>query len=223
MSFSMVSGSNNKYSKVLWSPHSQPKFLVGGNDLRLYEYSSKKGSLHPPRLSMVAIHTDLPLMKCFDWSRDSASPNIVAVGQSTGKTCLVKLQPTNVLPVNASTSTESLVPSGTEHHLQSPTYEPSLSGVAGTILTLNVRHTRACNAVAFSPLNSHFLATGLEKVRNDSSLLVWDLNAALPVTRIFNEPRDNLASTQSLTRSYSSYPALDGKDMGISGQFAHCR
>lgn len=98
--------------------------------------------------------------------------------------------------------------------MHSPGYEPSLSGVAGTILTLNVRHTRACNAVAFSPSTSHFLATGLEKVRNDSSLLVWDLNTALPVTRMFSDSRENLSSTHSPDRQLFHFPSLGREGFG---------
>ncbi|KAI0223848.1 hypothetical protein L0F63_002152 [Massospora cicadina] len=199
MSFAMVSGSNHRYGKVLWSPHDQPRFLVGGGDLRLYEYRSK-GTLEPPDLSLVAIHTDLPLMKCFDWSYDTATPNLVAVGQSTGKVCLVKLQPTHALPRVGSPPVGPTVgtafPSSPQPH-SSPGYEPSLSGVAGTILTLNVRHTRACNAIAFSKASSNLLATGFEKVRNDSSLWVWDLSTAVPTAKLFPGLRGNLNATVS--------------------------
>lgn len=40
------------------------------------------------------------------------------------------------------------------------------------------RHTRACNVVAFCPTEPRLLAAGLEKVRNDYGLLVWDTEGA---------------------------------------------
>uniref|UniRef100_A0A6B2KXP8 Uncharacterized protein n=1 Tax=Arcella intermedia TaxID=1963864 RepID=A0A6B2KXP8_9EUKA len=39
------------------------------------------------------------------------------------------------------------------------------------------RHNRGCNAVAWNTKHQNLIASGLEKVRNDSSTLVWDVNA----------------------------------------------
>ncbi|KAI9106057.1 hypothetical protein DFS34DRAFT_43429 [Phlyctochytrium arcticum] len=40
------------------------------------------------------------------------------------------------------------------------------------------RHTRACNVVAFCPTDARMLAAGLDKVRNDFGLMVWDTEVA---------------------------------------------
>lgn len=40
------------------------------------------------------------------------------------------------------------------------------------------RHTRACNVVAFCPTDPTLLAAGLDKVRNDFGLIVWDTEMA---------------------------------------------
>jgi WD repeat-containing protein mio len=51
---------------------------------------------------------------------------------------------------------------------------------SGPILSLPVRNSRSCNALAFSPVDPSRLAVGLDKVRGDPSLVIWDIQSALP-------------------------------------------
>lgn len=53
-----------------------------------------------------------------------------------------------------------------------------------TTTTLPARNSRACNALAFSPGDPNYLAIGLDKVRNDGSLVIWDIQSALPALSI---------------------------------------
>lgn len=62
-------------------------------------------------------------------------------------------------------------------------------------VSLPARNTRACNTLAFSPANSNYLAVGLDKVRSDPSLVIWDIQSALP----------------ALSLDPSSPSALDGR------------
>lgn len=48
----------------------------------------------------------------------------------------------------------------------------------GIITTLPVRPNRACNALSFSREKPNYLAVGLDKVRADSSLVIWDIDHA---------------------------------------------
>lgn len=49
----------------------------------------------------------------------------------------------------------------------------------GSITTvLPVRTNRSCNALSFSSTKSNLLAVGLDKIRGDSSLIIWDVNQA---------------------------------------------
>jgi len=41
-----------------------------------------------------------------------------------------------------------------------------------------VRNSRSCNALAFCNVDSNYLAVGLDKVRGDSSLIIWDIQSA---------------------------------------------
>jgi hypothetical protein len=44
--------------------------------------------------------------------------------------------------------------------------------------TFSVRHSRPCNVVAFSEAEPRWLATGLDRVRNDYCLAIWDVEQA---------------------------------------------
>ena len=64
------------------------------------------------------------------------------------------------------------------------------------VVSLPIKHQRLCNAVAFSP--SGLLGTGLERVRNDFCLNIWDVTrSTVP------------GSAPSSPRPISSKPAID--------------
>ncbi|KAI8834305.1 WD40-repeat-containing domain protein [Chytridium lagenaria] len=103
-------------------------------------------------------------MRCFDWSPEY-TPNdtsLLAVGYATGRTSLFKF---------------SYGEKDTMH-----------AGVQA-ITDLLPRHARACNVISFSPGSSRMLLSGLDKVRNDYSLLVYNLNSTVSST-MFNQTRD---------------------------------
>jgi len=51
---------------------------------------------------------------------------------------------------------------------------------SGPVATLPVRNSRSCNALAFCPADPNYLAVGLDKVRGDPSLIIWDVQSCLP-------------------------------------------
>ncbi|KAI8812511.1 WD40-repeat-containing domain protein [Cladochytrium replicatum] len=137
---------------IVWSTVS-PRFLVGGTDLRLYEYEPKNES-QPVRL--VSVNSNFKAVKCFAWS--SHNEDHVAVGYGNGKTSVISLSRftkfsgyNELSQIKAGEDTSSL----------------------GDFLP---RHTRTCNTVAFSPFDRRYLASGLEKVRSEPALLIWDMN-----------------------------------------------
>lgn len=56
-----------------------------------------------------------------------------------------------------------------------------------TVLSFPIRHQRLCNAVTFG--QNALLATGLERVRNDFCLNVWDINRNTPTSPSLSSPR----------------------------------
>ena len=97
--------------------------------------------------------------------------DLLAIGQNTGKVDLIRLEATKQ-------SRRNVVSSG-------PT------------ATLPVRSPRPCNALAFSSADPNYLAVGLERVRGDSSLVIWDINTLLPTLTIPSFDISNAGLVQS--------------------------
>lgn len=77
-----------------------------------------------------------------------------------------------------------------------------------------IKHQRKCNSIAFSSKN--FLATGLDRVRNDVCLNIYDLNT--PTLTLSAEPARKLASSEAISsiKFFSSQP--DTLVAGVSRQ-----
>lgn len=96
---------------------------------------------------------------------------------------------------------------------------------AAAAMSFQVRSQRACNAVALSKQN--LLAAGLDKVRNDTCLNIWDLqqrlapagSPALSQTKSYSEPLHKLASSEPITsiKFFHNDPQL--LVAGVKGQF----
>ncbi|KAF8971267.1 hypothetical protein BDZ97DRAFT_1901867 [Flammula alnicola] len=133
--------------RLLWHPRHENKFVVGGgSQITLYEWASEY-----PEIRHVTSQHDLHFMKCFAWSPDPAFDDLMAVGLSTGKVDLIRLE------AGKQAQRKGVLSSG-----------PSVS--------LPVRNSRSCNALAFSSADPNYVAVGLDKVRGDSSLVIWDIS-----------------------------------------------
>lgn len=90
-------------------------------------------------------------------------------------------------------------------------------------VSFSVRSQRLCNAVALSSQN--LLAAGLDRVRTDFCLNIWDFNQRLPQTnsktfsKTFSEPLHKLASGETITsiKFFQDNPQL--LVAGVKGQF----
>ncbi|KND02899.1 uncharacterized protein SPPG_01978 [Spizellomyces punctatus DAOM BR117] len=168
----MSANISNRMKRIVWSPlDGQRLFLVGGNDLRLYEWSPELEGDEAIRL--IAVNTDVSHMKCFDWSPHPEFSDLLAVGYTTGRTILTTIQAFNFVSTPSNAHVLSRNPS-TSSLLQLPS-NPPVSKVLGEFMP---RHTRACNVVAFCPTDPHLLVAGLDKVRNDFGLIVWNTEMA---------------------------------------------
>jgi WD40 repeat protein len=99
------------------------------------------------------------ILKCFAWSPDPALDDLIAVGQGTGKIDLFRLEASKYANRNNILST-------------------------GPTVTLPVRNSRSCNSLAFCNVDTNYLAVGLDKVRGDCSLLIWDITATSAILSI---------------------------------------
>jgi WD40 repeat protein len=57
---------------------------------------------------------------------------------------------------------------------------------SGPSASLPARNSRPCNALSFSPTDPNYLAVGLEKVRGDCSLVIWDIISSKPALSFGN-------------------------------------
>ncbi|KAF9996997.1 hypothetical protein BGZ79_009266 [Entomortierella chlamydospora] len=108
-------------------------------------------------------------MKCFTWSPDPNYMDLTAVGLTTGKTLLIRMHRSDPWVFEEK---------GTEFRPDTPR-QVSIAQNQRTYPSFVARHSRACNVVAFSKGCPNLLAVGLDKVRNDYCLMVWDIERSI--------------------------------------------
>ncbi|KZT22569.1 WD40 repeat-like protein [Neolentinus lepideus HHB14362 ss-1] len=134
--------------RILWDPRAGSKFIVGGGSTITLYECTPDSS----EIRHVTSQSDLQFMKCFQWSPDPAVEDLIAVGLNTGTVDLMRLESTK---------------HASNHVLTS-----------GPRVSLPVRNSRPCNTLAFCDAQPNYLAVGLDKVRNDPSLIIWDISTA---------------------------------------------
>ncbi|KAG8700282.1 hypothetical protein FRC09_006066 [Ceratobasidium sp. 395] len=152
--------------KVLWDPLGSDRFIVGSSsEIKLYQWSPQSREMR-----ILASQSDLVNMRCFAWSPHSAIDDLVAVGMATGNVQLLRLE-------GATTSTPY-----SYYGLEAP-----------QVSTLSTKYPRPCQALEFSSIDSNYLAVGLDKARNDASLLIWDIERS---TQTVSPPDSDVSGPQ---------------------------
>jgi len=81
---------------------------------------------------------------------------------------------------------------------------------SGPCVSLGVRNSRSCNSVAFCGQDTTKLIAGLDKVRGDSSLLIWDITTAIPFLALDPPPsQDVVLSTNSPRIQVSTHQMIE--------------
>ncbi|KAG0222589.1 hypothetical protein BGW41_005933 [Actinomortierella wolfii] len=175
--------------RLLWSPHpNHNQFLIGSTELRLFEWVPEVGPAvfsattkwvlprppgddkdGKPHATPVAVNTDVALMKCFTWSPDPNYMDLTAVGLTTGKTLLIRMH----------RSEPWVFDDRADEYAPDTPRQVSIAQNQRTYPSFSARHSRACNVVAFSKGAPNLLAVGLDKVRNDYCLMIWDTEQAM--------------------------------------------
>lgn len=80
--------------------------------------------------------------------------------------------------------------------------------------TLNVKMSRSCNVVSFCKQQPQLLAAGLDKVRNDPCLLIWDISQSIDSYCSTPASGSQTPTAASVTPHSSSYqfPRADNND-----------
>ena len=94
-----------------------------------------------------------------------------------------------------------------------------MGGESQESFSFPIRSQRYCNAVAFSAHG--LLAAGLDRVRNDFCLNIWDVNqrVAMKGTKGVAEPLRKLASSEPITSIKFFRDQPDTLVAGVKGQF----
>ncbi|XP_062364034.1 GATOR2 complex protein MIOS isoform X3 [Cinclus cinclus] len=153
---------------ILWAPHHVDRFVVCDSELSLYHIDSavsselKAGSLRlseETTATLLSINSDTPYMKCVAWYPKYDPECLLAVGQANGRVVLTSL--------------------GQDHNSKS-------KDLIGKEFV--PKHARQCNTLAWNPLDSNWLAAGLDKHRADFSVLIWDISSKYaPETAVATE------------------------------------
>ncbi|NXX74403.1 MIO protein, partial [Urocolius indicus] len=142
---------------ILWAPHHANRFVVCDSELSLYHIDSavsselKAGSLRlseETTATLLSINSETPYMKCVAWYPKYDPECLLAVGQANGRVVLTSL--------------------GQDHNSKS-------KDLIGKEFV--PKHARQCNTLAWNPLDSNWLAAGLDKHRADFSVLIWDISS----------------------------------------------
>lgn len=84
---------------------------------------------------------------------------------------------------------------------------------SGPCVSLPVRSSRSCNALAFCPIDPNYLAVGLDKVRGDSSLVIWDINTATPALS-FQDTASASANLEYIPKTARVQPLIPRAEFG---------
>ncbi|RXM29190.1 WD repeat-containing protein mio [Acipenser ruthenus] len=142
---------------ILWSPHHVDRYVICDSELSLYRIESvgsseaKAGALRlseETTATLLAINSDTPYMKCVAWYPKHEPECLLAVGQANGRIVLTSLGQS---------------PNSKCKDLMGKEFVP--------------KHARQCNTLAWNPVDSNWLAAGLDKHRADFSVLIWDISS----------------------------------------------
>ena len=202
-------------------PNPTPRFLhvdVSGKHFQLCQITSRPTKRTLKYEPIAASGPKVPAFRAFDWH--PTLENLVVVGQAGGEATLLNLHPVDDTAPNAPGQGGQ------------PPAASSTSGVVESI-SFNVRSQRPSNAVSLS--SQHLLAAGLDRVRTDFCLNIWDFTHRLPSTTSTSslsalnfskaptsaspEPLHKLAPGEPITslKFFSSSPSL--LVAGVKGQF----
>ncbi|KAI0220830.1 GATOR complex protein MIOS [Lamellibrachia satsuma] len=166
---------------LLWSPNREDKFVTFGTELCLYKIESIKDKTLPAKgqskkvsdetfASVLSVNSDNQYMKCLAWYPKSQPDNLLAVGLANGKVVLTGLGKTGL---------------NDPHSLVGREFVP--------------RHARQCHTLSWNPDQCNLLAQGLDKLRADPSILIWDVHSKVASESVFTHDRRNSTLHSDMT------------------------
>lgn len=136
--------------------------LVGGlsGDVKLYQYHQDSATS-----SLIGRAGNLSGLKTVAWSGHPSYDCLLACGTTQGKVHILNLDSATL-----------------QHHHESKRIEKRRGSVASSndfLGTLNLSHNRQCMALAWSSVDPSILIAGYDKIKQQNSLCVWDLEQSV--------------------------------------------
>ncbi|KAK2561322.1 GATOR complex protein MIOS [Acropora cervicornis] len=150
--------------QVLWSPCHLDRFITFGNEICLYQVTKSQET--QPRVPGIK-------SQVIELSDETCASLVSVLTEIQYLKCVAWYPgpfPENLLAVGQANGKVLLTCIGEDN---SPNF--------GAAREFVPKHSRQCNSVAWNPVETNLLAAGLDKARNDASLLVWDINVQLSV------------------------------------------
>ncbi|EGC39299.1 hypothetical protein DICPUDRAFT_147940 [Dictyostelium purpureum] len=85
----------------------------------------------------------------------------------------------------------------------------SFSSVNRALKELVPKHTRACNAITWNPVYKNQIAVGLDKIRADTSTLVWDINYLQSANIASSYQSNNSNNNNNITNKLQRMSVVD--------------
>eukprot|EP01125_Pyxidicula_operculata_P012479 TRINITY_DN4093_c0_g1_i2.p1 TRINITY_DN4093_c0_g1~~TRINITY_DN4093_c0_g1_i2.p1 ORF type:complete len:807 (+),score=178.74 TRINITY_DN4093_c0_g1_i2:54-2474(+) len=175
--------SSRRKTVVEWSD--ARRFIVGSTSLRIFEIKEKKSTIN---CGFVVHYPDHRVM-------EETTISLDVIGSNTdvqNMRCFTLGPQKDQIAVgmgNGHVVITSLLSSGP------PTTE------------FSPRHSRACNVLAWNTALPNFIASGLEKVRNDYSTLIWDVNSYENRLNDSDDSSKDLSGLDNITFNLSRMPS----------------
>ena len=171
---------NLKRSHLLWSPHDADTFAIGSSEqLKLYRLG--------PEMQSLGGVPDVQQLKCLSWCPDAATPWTLAIGTGSGRVVLHDCTPTSLRAASASAA----------------------DAATSAICEFVPRFSRVCFSAAWNALQPTQVAAGLDKVRSDYGVLVWDVTRGAAATA-----RSNAASPTPVANGGGAAAVDVGDEVG---------
>ncbi|KAJ9112599.1 hypothetical protein QFC19_000619 [Naganishia cerealis] len=126
----------------------------------------------PNRIHLVDGHSHVTPSRSIAWSNHG----VLATGLASGAIHLLDVERWTQPRSADYVAGISGAPANSYSHVVNSV--PATPG-AGSLGSLSIRHNRACNTLAFSKVDPHYLVAGYDKTRSECSLMIWDLELAL--------------------------------------------
>ena len=154
----------DKLSDLIWSPVNENEFVAYGNDLHLFKVVDKNALESQPTENFIELSDD-SLAEQIAHFADNSTPRIVTwyMGNDSPYTFAVNFADHNIKLISLNSNAVQ---------------QPNKKHRFEIVKEFSFKQMRQSNSLAFNPFKTNYLAAGFERIRNEHSILVWDIKSS---------------------------------------------